>query len=96
MKKELKVLDRNGNVINGIISEKMNVGDADLIQVDILDDGEYWMTISMILYPNGHQWTPWDWTDRIKTKEEIFNTRWLRHDGYGPGIMVGGLPRALE
>jgi hypothetical protein len=94
----IQVSDREGNTLRGIVEDRVTVGDADLLQVDIPDtgDGHGSMAISMILYPDGTQWTPWDWTNRVLIPEVIPETRWLRQDKYGPGVMLNGLPRALE
>jgi len=89
----IQVSDREGHTLTGDVVERANAGDADLLQVWIAEAG---MRISLILYPDGTQWTLWDWNDKCESVEDIPENRWLRQDKYGPGIVINGLPRALE
>lgn len=91
------VVDREtGKTLNGQVLERVQAGDAELLQIALIDCG---MTISMVLYPDGAQWTPWNWDDRVNTVEDIpeagYPNPWLRQDKH-VGIMLNGLPRALE
>lgn len=86
----LRVSDREGNILDCEIIQQQQRGDA---MVYLVHCDEIHGDLIVVEYPDGTQYTPWDWQDGYtKIPDDLGEVRWLRQDGT-PGIMLNGLPR---
>ena len=84
------IAPKSGEVFCARIEETKEFESARVSRVYVSEINSY---ILIINYPEGIQYTQWDWdnsTDAIP--DDLSEIKWIRQDGT-PGIMLNGLPR---